>query len=116
MIKELPVPKPGPGEVLIEVKAFGLNRAEIYFRKGLWGQVANVSGIEGVGLIAADPEKRFKPGQKAIALVGGMGRTINGSYAEFRAKPAKVFTFDEIQSAYRLIESNQAGGKLVVTV
>jgi len=45
--------------------------------------VANVSGIECVGVIVADPEKPFKPGQKAIALVRGMGKTINGSYAEF---------------------------------
>lgn len=45
--------------------------------------MANVSGIECVGVIVADPEKRFKPGQKAIALVRGMGKTINGSYAEF---------------------------------
>ena len=45
--------------------------------------MANVSGIECVGVIVADPEKRFKPGQKPIALVRGMGKTINGSYAEF---------------------------------
>jgi NADPH:quinone reductase-like Zn-dependent oxidoreductase len=35
--------------VVIEVKAFGLNHAEIYFRKGVWGDVSKVSGIECVG-------------------------------------------------------------------
>jgi NADPH:quinone reductase-like Zn-dependent oxidoreductase len=88
IIKELSVPEPSAGEVLIEVEAFGLNRAETYFRKGLWGEVARVSGIECVGLVAADPENEFKIGQKVVALVGGMGRAINGSYAEFTCVPA----------------------------
>jgi NADPH2:quinone reductase len=50
-IEERPVPAPKCGEVLIEVKAFGLNHAEIYFRKGAWGEVAEISGIECVGVV-----------------------------------------------------------------
>ena len=42
-IEERPDPKPEPGHVVIEVKAFGLNHAEIYFRKGVWGDVAEIS-------------------------------------------------------------------------
>ena len=80
-IEERPDPQPQPGHVLIEVKAFGLNHAEIYFRKGAWGEVAEISGIECVGIVKADPDGRLAPGQKAMALVGGMGRSINGSYA-----------------------------------
>jgi len=38
-IEERPDPMPSPGEVLIEVKAFGLNHAEVYFRKGVWCDV-----------------------------------------------------------------------------
>jgi NADPH2:quinone reductase len=45
-IEERPVPKAASGQVLIEVKAFGLNHAEIYFRKGAWGEVAEITGIE----------------------------------------------------------------------
>jgi NADPH:quinone reductase-like Zn-dependent oxidoreductase len=86
-IEERPDPKPARGHVVIEVKAFGLNHAEIYFRKGAWGDVAEISGIECVGLVRADPEGRFAPGQKVMALVGGMGRSINGSYAEFVSVP-----------------------------
>jgi NADPH:quinone reductase len=48
-IEERPDPAPEPGHVTIEVKAFGLNHAEIYFRKGAWGDVAEISGIECVG-------------------------------------------------------------------
>jgi NADPH:quinone reductase-like Zn-dependent oxidoreductase len=78
---------PATGEVLIEVKAFGLNHAEVYFRKGVWGDVAEITGIECVGLVKSDPNRRFRPGQKVMALVGGMGRSINGSYAELVRVP-----------------------------
>jgi NADPH2:quinone reductase len=81
-IEERPDPAPKPGHILIDVKAFGLNHAEIYFRKGAWGDVAEISGIECVGTVRADPDQRFKPGQKVMALVGGLGRSLNGSYAE----------------------------------
>jgi NADPH:quinone reductase-like Zn-dependent oxidoreductase len=87
-IQELPEPKPAAGQVLIEVKAFGLNHAEIYFRKGVWGDVAKVSGIECVGLVKSDLDGRFRRGQKVTALMGGMGRSFNGSYAEFTRVPA----------------------------
>jgi NADPH2:quinone reductase len=87
-IEERPDPTPQAGYVTIEVKAFGLNHAEIYFRKGAWGDVAEISGIECVGMVTADPDRRFKPGQKVMALVGGLGRSINGSYAEFVQVPS----------------------------
>ncbi len=87
IIEEAPDPEPAPGEVIIEVKAFGLNHAEIYFRKGVWGEVAKISGIECVGLIKADPAGRYQAGQKVAALMGGMGRTFNGSYAQYTRVP-----------------------------
>ncbi|MGY2899799.1 hypothetical protein EDF64_12029 [Curtobacterium flaccumfaciens] len=34
-LRELPVPIPGPGQVLIRVGAFGLNRSELHFRRGI---------------------------------------------------------------------------------
>lgn len=81
-IEERPDPQPEPGHVVIDVKAFGLNRAEVYFRKGEWGDVPEISGIECAGTVKADPEQRFTPGQQVIGLVGGMGRHMSGSYAE----------------------------------
>jgi NADPH:quinone reductase-like Zn-dependent oxidoreductase len=87
LMEELPEPTPAEGQVLIQVKAFGLNHAEIYFRKGIWGEVARISGIECVGLVEHDPTGRFVKGQKVIALMGGLGRTINGTYAEFTCVP-----------------------------
>jgi NADPH:quinone reductase-like Zn-dependent oxidoreductase len=75
-------------EVLIRVRAFGINRAEIYMRRGVWGEVATISGIECVGEVVQDGSGRIKPGQTVAAIMGGMGRTRNGSYAELTCVPA----------------------------
>jgi len=95
VLSELPVPVPAQGEVLIRVKALGINRAETYMRKGAWGKVAKVSGIECVGLVEQDTTGRFAKGGTVAAIMGGMGRTRNGSYAEYVAVPAtNVFPLD----------------------
>jgi NADPH:quinone reductase len=87
-VEERPDPEPKPGHVVIEVKAFGLNRAESYMRSGAWGDVAEITGIECVGIVRSDPDGRFAPGQKVAGLMGGMGRLINGSYAELTSVPS----------------------------
>ncbi len=84
---ELPDPVPGEGEVLIRVKAFGLNHAECYFRSGAWGEVAKVTGIECAGIVETDPSGTLAPGTRVVAVLGGMGRTRNGSYAELVTVP-----------------------------
>jgi len=86
-IKVVAKPKPSAGQVLIEVKAFGINRAELYMREGKWPEIAGIIGIECVGLVREDPSGTFRSGQKVAAIMGGMGRTINGSYAEFTCAP-----------------------------
>jgi NADPH2:quinone reductase len=85
---ELPEPEPLDGHVVIEVKAFGLNHAEMHMRRGEWAEAAPVSGIECVGLVRACPGGEFPIGAKVAALMGGLGRTINGSYAEYTRAPA----------------------------
>jgi NADPH:quinone reductase len=87
VLQELPDPEPAFGQVVIEVKAFGVNHAETHMRKGEWAESVKVSGIECVGLVKADPGGRFAVGQKVAALMGGMGRTIYGSYAEYTRVP-----------------------------
>ncbi|MDL2398211.1 zinc-binding dehydrogenase [Rhizobium mayense] len=77
-----PDPEPAEGTIVIAVRAFGLNRAETYMRSGRWGEVAKITGIECVGEILNDPSGRYEIGTKVTALMGGMGRSINGSYAE----------------------------------
>jgi NADPH2:quinone reductase len=88
VIRDLPDPEPKPGHVMIEVKAFGVNQAETHMRQGDWPEMTEVSGIECVGVVKADPGGKLAAGQKVAALMGGMGRTISGSYAEYTNVPA----------------------------
>ena len=87
-VTELPDPVPAADEVLIAVRSFGLNHAEAYMRSGAMGEVAKVTGIECAGTVAADPSGRLAEGTAVVAILGGMGRTRNGSYAEFVTVPA----------------------------
>jgi NADPH:quinone reductase len=85
VLQEKKVSKPTPieGDVLIRVKAFGLNHAEMHMRKGEWDEYNPISGLECVGLVEADPSNTYKPGDKVIGVMGGMGRNRPGSYGEF---------------------------------
>src|SRR6266705_2405784 len=89
-IRELPLPKPRLGWVLIRVKAFGINRSELHTRLGLAQGVTfpRVLGIEATGVVAAAPGGEFEQGQQVAAMMGGMGRTFDGGYAEFTSVPA----------------------------
>lgn len=88
---EIPKPRPKDGEVVIEVKGFGINHAELHMRRGEWAEAAEVSGIECVGIVDSCPSGEFPVGAKVAALMGGLGRTINGSYAQYtRVRAANV--------------------------
>ena len=87
VLTDLPAPVPEKGEVLIKIRAFGINRAELYMRKGLFGEVTPVSGIECVGQVEDDPTGTLRHGQTVATITGGMGRTRNGSYAEYTCVP-----------------------------
>lgn len=85
---EIPEPEPLEGHVVIEIKAFGINHAEMHMRRGEWAEAAQVSGIECVGIVKSCPGGEYPVGAKVAALMGGLGRTINGSYAQFTRAPA----------------------------
>jgi NADPH:quinone reductase-like Zn-dependent oxidoreductase len=89
-IRELPIPEPRQGWVLIEVKASGLNRSELHTRLGLAQGVTfpRVLGIEATGVVTAAPGGEFPVGQQVAAMMGGMGRTFDGGYAEYTCVPA----------------------------
>lgn len=89
LFKDFPIPEPLPGHVVIEIKAFGINHAEMHMRKGEWAQTAEVSGIECVGVVHSCPGGEFAVGSKVAALMGGMGRSIPGSYAEYTRVSAR---------------------------
>jgi len=89
-IASLAIPKPKNGEVLIRVKAFGLNRSELFTRQGHSPNVKfpRVLGIEAVGLVEAAPGGEFHQGDIAATAMGGMGREFDGGYAEYTCVPA----------------------------
>src|SRR3954469_22006866 len=89
-IRELPIPSPAPGWVLIRVKAFGLNRSELHTRLGLAEGVTfpRVLGIEATGVVEAAPGGEFEPGRQVMTMMGGMGRQFDGGYAEYTCVPA----------------------------
>jgi NADPH:quinone reductase-like Zn-dependent oxidoreductase len=86
-----PVPPPGPDQVLIRIKAFGLNRSELFTRQGYSPGVRfpRILGIEAVGLVEQAPGGRFRKGEIVATVMGGMGRQYDGSYAEYTCVPAK---------------------------
>ena len=86
-----PIPKPKSGEVLIRVKAFGLNRSELFTRRGYSPDVTfpRILGIEAVGLIEEAPAGEFRRGDTVMTAMGGLGRKFNGSYADYTVVPAK---------------------------
>ena len=91
-LTEIPVPEVKSGWVLVKVKAFGLNHSEQILRlseiEADYISKPIIPGIECVGEEADPSDTNFTVGQKVIALMGGMGRSFNGSYAEYALLPA----------------------------
>ena len=80
--EERPVPAAGEGEILVKVKAAGVNRPDVMQRKGLYPPPPGASDIPGLEIagevVALGPgATRFKTGDKVTALVAG------GGYAEY---------------------------------
>lgn len=97
VVREIPIPTPLPGWVLIRVKAFGLNRSELHTRLGLSVGVTfpRVLGIEATGVVEQAPGGEFAQGQQVVAMMGGMGRQFDGGYAEYTCVPAsQVIAFE----------------------
>lgn len=96
-LEDVPKPEPDPGRVLIRVRAFGLNRSEYFTRIGDSPSVKlpRVLGIECVGTVEAAPDGGLEPGTRVCAMMGGMGRQFDGSYAEYTSVPVEnVFAID----------------------
>ena len=94
----LPLPPERDGWVRIRVEAFGLNRSELKLRLGVSEGVSfpRVPGIEAAGTVDAAPAgSGLPPGQKVVAMMGDMGRTYDGGYAEYTSVPlAQVIPVD----------------------
>lgn len=90
VVRDVQRPQPRAGWVLIEIRAFGINRSELYTREGQSPGVEfpRILGIEATGVVVDAPGREFTPGQSVMAIMGGMGRRFDGGYAEFTLVPA----------------------------
>ena len=84
-LAELPIPQPGPGQVLIRVEAVGVNFIDVYFRKGVYkASLPLTPGSEAAGTV-----EELGPGVTGFAagdLVASV--SVLGSYAEYALVPA----------------------------
>ena len=95
-IQRYPIPTPSkPTDVLIRVRAFGLNRSELYTRQGLSGPAVplpRILGIEAVGTLESIPDPNptgMRKGDAVVTIMGGMGRVTDGGYAEYTCVSAE---------------------------
>jgi NADPH2:quinone reductase len=84
----IPTPRPGPGQILIRVRAAGVNRPDLMQRQGLYPPppgAPDTMGLEIAGeVVAADPgAARWGVGDQVVALLGG------GGYAEYAVADAR---------------------------
>ncbi len=89
-VEERPVPDVKPGWILVRVRAFGLNRSELFTRQGHSPNVQfpRILGIEAVGEVADPSDSGLAGGDTVATAMGGMGRAFDGSYAEYTLVPA----------------------------
>jgi putative PIG3 family NAD(P)H quinone oxidoreductase len=136
-VAEHPDPVPGTGEVLVRVRAAGLNGADMHQRKGLYpappGSPPDIPGLELAGEVVARGlgAMRFKEGDRVMAVVGGGGQAELATVHERGAMPVPdslswpeaggfpevfttahdaVFTQARLQSGERLLVHAAAGG------
>ncbi|MBE6519392.1 MAG: Zn-dependent oxidoreductase [Thermoplasmata archaeon] len=90
-LTEVPIPSVRSGWVLVKVKAFGMNHSEKILRLGEieadYISRPVIPGIECVGEVEDPSDTALKKGDKVIAMMGGMGRNFDGSYAEYALLP-----------------------------
>src|SRR4030095_2534059 len=82
-LEEVPMPQPGPGEVLVRIHAVGVNPVETYIRAGTYARLPKLPytpGNDGAGVIeqTGDSMTEFKPGDRVYTA-----GSVTGTYAEF---------------------------------
>jgi NADPH:quinone reductase len=137
IVEEHPDPQPGSGEVLIRVRAAGLNGADMHQRLGRYpappGSPQDIPGLELAGEVieTGTNARRFKPGDKVMGIVGGGGQAelatvherqlipvpdnlswpeAGGAPETFTTAHDAIFTQAELQSGERLLIHGGAGG------
>ncbi|UZJ53791.1 hypothetical protein CBS101457_003111 [Exobasidium rhododendri] len=109
-LEDIPIPTPQADQVLIKVKAFGLNRSEMFTRQGHSPGVTfpRVLGIEAVGLVHECPGGHFEEGDVVATAMGGLGRAFDGGYAEYTCPPS-----NQVQLLYKRSEKVSVDWKIL---
>ena len=83
-LEQRPIASPKPGTVLIRVRAFGLNRSELFTRQGHSPGVnfPRILGIEATGEVVEAPGGEFETGDVVVTAMGGLGRAFDGGVAD----------------------------------
>ena len=104
-LRDCATPVPGIEEVLIQVKASGLNRSDVFQRKGNYpapeGVSADIPGLEVAGIVTAcgPGVTMWKPGDKVCALLAGGGYAEQVTVKEGQCLPVpEGFSFAEASS------------------
>ena len=113
-IKNVPIPEVKKDWILVKIKAFGINRAEIFTRQGDSPSVKlpRVIGIECVGVVEDPANSDFKKGDKVFSMMNGMGREFDGSYAEYILIPKnQVYRLPNEKSFFKNIDNIELKNK-----
>lgn len=106
-VEDWPIPTPQKGQVLIRIKACGLNRSELFTRRGDSGDAVpfpRVLGIECCGLVSKCPGGEFAEGAIVATAMGGLGRKFDGGYAEYTCVPvANVVKLGETKLEWKVL-------------
>ena len=106
-LDELPDPEPGPGEVLVALRAAGLNHLDVWVRKGLPSvPKPRILGADGAGVVEAlgAGVSSFETGQRVVVNPGipeesritVIGEHTDGTYCELKAIPAsQLYLLDD---------------------
>lgn len=136
-MEDHPDPEPGSGEVLVSVKAAGLNGADMMQRRGLYppppGYPEDIPGLEFAGVVVGvgPGARRFKEGDRVMAVIGGGAQAELATVHEREAMPVPdglgwpeagglpevfmtahdaIFTQAELQPGEHLLVHGGAGG------
>ena len=136
-VEDHPDPEPGSGEVLVRVKAAGLNGADMMQRRGLYppppGYPEDIPGLEFAGVVVGvgPGARRFKEGDRVMAVIGGGAQAELATVHEREAMPVPdglgwpeagglpevfmtahdaIFTQAELQPGEHLLVHGGAGG------
>ena len=120
--EEAPDPEPGPGQVLVELRAASLNRLDIWIRKGLPSvPKPRILGADGAGLVDGQ-RMLINPGIEHDGKITVIGEHMDGTHAELIAVPEQNvypipdgMSFEEaaafplvFETAYRMLVTRAA--------